>query len=172
MTTGQLFIGVIRLPIELPPNTNTYRCWCWIQGVSGTESDFVKCLVGKQVVKNYDLTGRDIADVPVGSEVLVKQSSSGSYFIERITKEQSIEAPETPSYQPVQSDIKDYLDEEPVRTTRKTVAVDAANTELEENLLYKLAIAKRRIRDNKRRMHENEREAASIEEQLIELGAL
>ena len=162
MATGDVFYGVIRTPIELPPGTSTYRCHGWINGVSGHDADFVKLLVSHRLVQNYDIAGRSIADVPVGSSVELRESQFGAYFIERVTKEESIEAPETPSYQPVQTDLRDFLGEEPARTKRVKVAADPA---VKEKILHEISLAKRRIRYN-------ENIVARKEQELEELGAL
>ena len=145
MATGDVYCGVIRSEIHRPPNTTTYRCQCWVEGLSGHDADFIKCLISHQLAENYSLAGRDITEVPVGSEVVLRESQRGALFIERITKEQSIEAPETPSYQPVQADLRDFLEEEPARTKRVKVAADPA---VKAKILHEISLAERRIRYN------------------------
>ena len=95
MAQGDLFFAIIRTRIEDPGNTGTYRCRGWIKNVSRHEADNHKLLISHVLCKDYSLANRSICDVPIGSEVVVKESKMGAYFIERVTKEQSVEAPDT-----------------------------------------------------------------------------
>jgi hypothetical protein len=94
--------AIVKGEVFTPPSSNTPRCRCWIKDVSRNDQDREVCLVSNELIADYSTDGLDVCDSLLpGTEIEVKLSSGGKYFIERITKAAAANPHiDTPSYEP------------------------------------------------------------------------